>query len=131
LAAVMRNPTTHPAFMAASLIERDLILRIGGLSTGLRFGADSEFMRRAIFAARAVNIPEACYYRRVHPRSLTRTPETGFGSPARRAVQAQVQALARANVARAQAGEAPDLTPIFPGASARLAHLAGPPLRRS
>jgi len=128
-AAVLREPTFHPVLMSTSLLWRDLVTRVGGLSAGLRFGADSEFIRRAIFAGVVCNVPERCYFRRVHPRALTRAPETGYGSPARQAVQARLQERARQNVARVLAGLPPDLRPIEAGTPARLRHVCGPPLR--
>ncbi len=127
--AVLENPTLHPILMATSVITRSLIQRAGGLSAGLRFGGDSEFIRRAIFAGRVVNVPERCYHRRVHPGALTRAAATGYGSAARRALQPQLQERARRNVARVLAGCEPDLTPFCRGPSARLTHAAGPRLR--
>ena len=128
-AAVLANPTFHPILMATSIIRRSLIQRVGGLSTGLRFGADSEFIRRAIFAGRVINVPQRCYFRRVHGAAITRTPTTGYASPARRQLQPLLRARARDNVARFLRGEEPDLTPYRKGESAVLSHVAGPPLR--
>jgi glycosyltransferase involved in cell wall biosynthesis len=126
--AVLLNPTLHPVLMPTTVISRSLLQRAGGLSAGLRFGGDSEFIRRAIFAGRVINVPERCYQRRVHPGALTRAPATGYGSAARLALQPQLQERARENVARVLAGREPDLRPFCAGLSASLTHVAGPRL---
>ncbi|KQT50293.1 hypothetical protein ASG52_25735 [Methylobacterium sp. Leaf456] len=129
LAAALQEPTRHVLTMGTSLIAKALVERSGGLSAGLRFGADSEFTRRALFAGTVVNIPDACYFRRIHAESATQSKETGYGSPLRRSIQLRVQERARHNVAQFLAGQPSDLTPLDPGESARLIHLAGPRLR--
>jgi glycosyltransferase involved in cell wall biosynthesis len=127
-AAVLANPTVHPVIMPSSVIAKALIERVGGLSTGLRFGADSEFIRRAIFVGRVFNVPECCYFRRVHPHSLTRAETTGYASPERRRLQSVLQERSRQNVERVLTGEPPDLTPLVVGEPVKLWHLAGPRL---
>ena len=129
LSATLDNPTRHVLTMGTSIVARSLIARVGGLSTGLRFGADSEFTRRALFAGTVVNVPERCYFRRIHPASATQSKETGYGSPLRTSIQARVQERARFNVAQVLAGLPPDLSPIERMAPSRLTHLAGPHLR--
>lgn len=128
-AAVLANPIIHPVFLSAALIGRDLILRLGGFATGLRYGGDSEFLRRAVLAAKVVNIRRRLYYRRVHPAAATRRPDTGYGSPLRLAIQRRNHARARENVDRFQQGLAPDLAPIERAPPIVLNHLAGPRLR--
>jgi hypothetical protein len=122
----------HPT----SLASRALIQRTGGFATGLRFGGDTEFLRRAGHAGRIVNVPQFCYVRRVRPRSLTTDPCTGFGSPARRQVRDELNRRAEANRTRMIWGQAPILSPCRVAAPAVFDHILGPvligePARRS
>ena len=107
--AVLNDPTFHPLLLPTTVLSRDLMDRVGGLSTGLRFGADSKFIRRAVFAGTVRNVRNASYFRRVHLNAMTRAPATGYGSPARRALQPVLQAQARDNVAKYLSGAMPDL----------------------
>ena len=100
--AVLAKPSIYPLLMPASLIAKRLIQKIGGLATGLRFSADSEFVRRAVFAGGVINVSACCYHRRIHSRSLTRAPDSGHCSPARSALRIKLQA--RAVERRASAG---------------------------
>jgi GT2 family glycosyltransferase len=129
LTSVMENPTIHPIFMPASLVARELIRRVGGLATGLRIGADSEFARRAIFAGRVINVPKSCYFRRVHQDSLTRNAATGYGSDMRSAIQILLRERINSNVARVRAGLPPHLAPLETSQVSVLRYLAGPRLR--
>ena len=128
LSATLEHPTLHSLSMPTSLIAKALIQRTGGLATGLRFGADSEFTRRAIFTGRVINVPETCYFRRVHLQAATRTPDTGYGSPLRLSIQALVQERARFNVAQVLSAKPPNLAPLAFKGSAKLHHLTGPPI---
>jgi cytochrome c-type biogenesis protein CcmH/NrfG/GT2 family glycosyltransferase len=128
LASVIANPMGHPIYLNSSILHRDLVKRVGGLSTGLRLSGDTEFAQRAVFAGRIINIAERCYHRRVHPHSLTRAEATGINSRARAKIFAAMEEPARLNVSRVLAGEPPDLRPLLVGEPARLGHVAGPPL---
>lgn len=118
------NPLLHPT----SMVTRELVQRLGGFATGMRFGGDEEFLRRAAHVARIVNVRRYCYFRRRRADSLTGAPDTGIRSPARRAVIDALRERAAANEARAGRGEPPDLSPWKTAGPVRLAHLLGPPL---
>lgn len=118
----------HPLLHPTSMISTRLLSRLGGFATGLRFGADTEMLLRAGFAARIVNLDVAAYFRRHRQRSLTTDPETGLESPARLALQADVKARARRNQALREAGQEPDLSPLIRAPDVFLTHVAGPPL---
>jgi len=128
-AAVLANPTIHPILLPTSIVSRSLIRRVGGFATGLRFGGDSEFIRRAVFAGKIVNVPQKCYHRRIHPASATRRPDTGFGSPLRNSLAVRLQSRARSNVAKVIAGQEPDLYPLEIAPPIELTPLIGPPIR--
>lgn len=125
-AALLKKPTAHPIILPSSLISCAFFRSIGGLSTGLRFGADSEFVRRACFAGNVRNIPQACYFRRIHPGSLTQSPSTSYGSSARLAVQKLIQDHARSLVASYQRGSPLDFRPQWTSQPAQLRHVLGP-----
>jgi hypothetical protein len=91
-------------------------------------GGDSEFVRRAVFAATIVNVPERCYHRRIRANSLTRHPETGLTSPARQALRQRLIERTQANIAKYKSSELPDLQPLATADPVVLDHLAGPPL---
>jgi glycosyltransferase involved in cell wall biosynthesis len=118
----------HALLHGTSLIGRALLDRVGGFATGLRFGGDTEFLLRAHYAGRIVNVPRFCYVRRVHPDSLIHSPTTGTRSPARQQLRAAVEARVADNARRAGLGQKPDLTPLAVGPPIRLTHLTGPDL---
>lgn len=124
--ALLENPVTHPLILPSALVSCAFVRRIGGFSTGLRFGADSEFVRRASFGGRVRNISDTCYFRRIHPDSLTQAPSTGFGSPARVAVQKTLQDHARTLAAEFQRGGPMDLRPQHVSPPVQLQHVVGP-----
>ena len=130
-AAVMAAPTVHPVSMPASLIACDLIRELGGLATGLRFGADTEFIRRAVFVAKIANAAERCYFRRIHPLAATRRPDTGYRSALRTEELRRLHARARDNVARHLRGGAPNLERIAVLPPVTLTRVLGPELRWS
>jgi glycosyltransferase involved in cell wall biosynthesis len=121
----MRYALLHPS----SLVARGLVTRLGGYATGLRFGGDLEFLHRAAYAARVVNIPQFVYYKRIRPGALTSRPDTGLASPARQALRQIENARAHANAVRAAAGEPPDLRPMATADPIPLQDLSGPSLR--
>src|SRR2546421_544229 len=114
----------HPG----SLVSTALLSRLGGFATGLRFGGDGEFLRRAAFATRIVNVPNATYFRRIRAGSLTTDRETGLGSPARADLVAAVTARAARNRELRTARDRPDLRPLALRAPVALAHVRGPVL---
>jgi hypothetical protein len=120
----------HGLLHPSSLVTRDLVVRLGGFATGLRFGADTEFLLRAILVARVVNLADYGYFRRKRPGSLTTDPTTGLESTARQILTQRCKARARANRAAFQQGQMPDLTPLAMAPAISLHHVSGPPLRR-
>jgi hypothetical protein len=75
-AALCQWPTWYALLHPTSLVGRDLVQRIGGYATGLKFGGDLEFLHRATHAARVLNIPQFAYYKRVWSGALTSRPDT-------------------------------------------------------
>jgi hypothetical protein len=115
----------HPS----SLVSRDLVQRIGGYSSGCRFGADLEFQLRAHYAARIVNIGSFCYFRRRREGSLWTSPETGEHSAVRYEQDQLFMRRAKENSDRFAAGLPPDLSPLKRTGSVALDYVTGPPLR--
>jgi hypothetical protein len=124
--ALMRHAVMHPS----SIVARDLVVRLGGYATGMKYGGDTEFEHRARHVARIVNIPQYAYVVRNRANSLTSSKETGLRSPERQA-QWQVQLdRVNENTARVAAGKDPILTPLSVASdSLRLTYLTGPALR--
>jgi hypothetical protein len=118
----------HPLLHPTSLASRALIRRIGGFASGLRFGGDTEFLRRAVYAGRIVNIPRFCYVRRIRPFSLTTDPATGFGSPARLRLRDELRRRAERDRAGMIRGQTPDLSPCRTAPPAVVDHILGPAL---
>jgi hypothetical protein len=112
----------HPT----SLVSRDLVRRIGGYSTGLRFSGDAEFLTRAVHVATVRNIPNFCYYRRKRLGSLTTNPETSLDSPARLKLRNVLHSRAKANAAARQAGGHISLQPYVVAPPIQLSYLVGP-----
>lgn len=126
--ALRQNPTAHTLQHPTSLIGRDLVRRIGGFATGLRFAADTEFVRRASYAARIRNTDQFAYFRRQWPGSLTMAPDTGIRSRQRTALHDELSVRAKTNAQALRDGRAPDLRPWSVGSAPTLELLAGPPL---
>jgi glycosyltransferase involved in cell wall biosynthesis len=128
-AVLARAPTRYALLHPSSLVARDLVVRIGGYATGLRFSADGEFLRRATHAARLINIPQFAYFKRAWSGALTFRPDTGIMSPARQELRRILddQALAMASLGpNIRLG---DLEPLTVAGPIALTHLAGPRLR--
>lgn len=125
-AALLKQPTLHTLLLTSGLVSVALVRRLGGFASGMRISGDSEFVRRAAFGGRVCNVRETVYVRRLHARSLTRAPETGFGSPVRIAAQQLTQARARELARDFLAGAPLDLLPMEYGDAARLSHVLGP-----
>ena len=130
-AALVEQPTSFPLLHPTSIVSRDLMSRVGGFATGLRFSGDSEFLRRAMHVARGVNVPEFCYARRIRAGSLTTAASTGLQSPQRIVLMATLHARAKANAELVARGQTPVLEPLSVAPLVRLKHILGPPLRRS
>ncbi|MFW5905114.1 MAG: glycosyltransferase family 2 protein [bacterium] len=128
-AALEEEPTSFPLLHPTSLVGRDLVMRLGGFATGMRFSGDAEFLRRATHAARVVNVPHFLYFRRKRSGALTTAPATGLESPIRRRVQATLWRRARENARRVAREESPDLRPLSVAPPVELRYLAGPRLR--
>lgn len=125
-ATLRDEPGRHAFLHGSSLVSRRLVASLGGFASGLRFGADSEFLWRAHYAGIIRNSDYVGYRRLLRPDSLTHAPETGFGSPAREALKAGLLAHVAENVRLVAAGLEPDLYPYLVGAQADLEHLCGP-----
>jgi glycosyltransferase involved in cell wall biosynthesis len=126
--ALREVPTSFPLLHPTSMVSRSLFTRVGGFATGLRFGGDSEFLRRAAHAGTLANVPNFCYFRRIRAGSLTTAASTGMASPERRELITTLHQRARDNVARVAAGESPDLAPMSKAPPIELRHLSGPEL---
>jgi hypothetical protein len=120
------HPITHPTTM----VTRELIQRVGGFSTALRFGADSEFLRRVGLTARIVNSARFCYFQRHRDDSLTEAPETGFGSPARETLMGNLREWAENNKEALTKGTRP-VKPYAVTSPVRLEHRLGPQLEQA
>jgi hypothetical protein len=119
----------HTLLHPTSLVATGLIRRLGGLANALRYSGDTEFLYRAVFAARVVNIPEFAYVRRDRAGSLTLSAATGLQSPARQALLARLSAVAQERAACRARGEAVDLTPLETAPTVTLNRICGPELR--
>jgi glycosyltransferase involved in cell wall biosynthesis len=120
--------TAFPLLHPTTLVSRALLKAAGGFSSGLRFGGDAEFLRRAHYVGRCVNVPHHGYFRRVRRGSLTTAPATAIGTPARKELMEETFARANANAEAVARGEQPDLTPLRTGPRVGLERLAGPRL---
>jgi glycosyltransferase involved in cell wall biosynthesis len=130
-AALAAWPTWYALLHPTSLVSRDLVVRIGGYATGLKFGGDREFLHRATHTARIVNIPQFAYFKRVWPGALTSRPDTGLASSARSEFMRFEDNRARATAARAASGEQLDLRPMLTAEPISLTYILGPHLRLS
>lgn len=106
----MRLGKSFVALHPTTLVKRTLFDRLGGFDGTTRVGADSDFLWRAAWCCRIVNIQAALYEYRQHPRSLTAAPETGFGSPVRRGYAEAAVARERARRFAVRSGAAPELS---------------------
>lgn len=130
-AALRAQPDAFCLLNGTSLIGRNLLQRLGGLATGVRFAADMEFVARATHVARIVNVSRYCYFRRYRTDSVTGALETGHSSPLRQKITSIVNERARSNAVLAASGKKPDLRPLAVAEPVRLAHLCGPALKPS
>src|SRR4029450_1155264 len=86
----------------------------------------AEFLRRAHYLARVVNVPHHGYYRRIRRNSLTTAPATAIGTPARKQLMEETFARANANREAVAAGRAPDVTPLRAAPRGELRRAGGP-----
>jgi len=78
----------HPLLHPASAISRDAFYSNGKLSEERIFGNDTKFLLHSFFILNNIgNIDEFLYIRRRRPDSLTTSPNTSIGSPARLKLQ--------------------------------------------
>ncbi|MDX2213428.1 MAG: glycosyltransferase family A protein [Oculatellaceae cyanobacterium bins.114] len=124
--AALATKPGHAMLHPTSLVTRDLVQRLGGFATGLRFGGDTEFLLRAVWVAQVINLPSYSYFRRKRPNSLTTDPATGLESPARRQLLHQLKQGAIARQATSTAGQQPDLRAIATAPAIQLTHITGP-----
>ena len=129
-AVFAERPTAFPLLHPTSMVSRELVVQLG-FSTGLKFGGDAEFLRRARLVAGLGNVPEFGYVRRIREGSLTTAPATAIGTPARIRVMEQTFEKANRNAELVARGEEPDLSPIAVAPPIELRHLAGPVLEGS
>ena len=125
-AALKSSPTCHALQHPTSLVSGDLVKRLGGYASGLRFSGDDEFLRRAAHVTQVSNVSRFLYFRRHRPESLTTSAATGHGSPARRQLLDALGARAKENAAAVERGEAPRLEPYAQSEPIALEHLCGP-----
>lgn len=118
----------HPLLHPTSLVRRQLVMQVGGFATGLRFGGDTEFLLRATWVGRILNLPTYGYLRQKRPQSLTTDPHTGLDSPARRALLQALKHRFYENHAAHHQGHPPDLTPLSQAPDIPLQHHSGPAL---
>jgi len=78
-------------FGATTLWRTAFLRQIRGFDGSTRFGGDTDAAYRAVFAGRVGNLPRVLYHATVREDSLSSLPETGFGSPARRAYRARIR----------------------------------------
>ncbi len=124
--AALAEKPGHPLLHPTSLVTRRLVLAAGGFATGLKFGGDSEFLLRAQWLAKIVNIQQFCYFRRKRPNSLTTNSETGLESPARQHLLKQIKQRAIANLAAYQANQPLCLSPLCQAPPIPLHYITGP-----
>lgn len=123
--AALADKPGHPLLHPSSLVARDLVQRLGGFATGLRFGGDTEFLLRAALVTRIVNSPDYCYFRRKRANSLTTAPETGLDSPARIELLKTLKNRALANYVACREGQLPCLTPLVKAEPIELSYVTG------
>lgn len=124
----LQDKPGHALLHPTSLVTRSAVMRVGGFATGLKFGADSEFLLRARWRVRAVNSDRFCYFRRKRPHSLTTAPSTGLDSPARKALLKTIKQRAVFLSEQAAIGNSLDLRPLCCADPVTLYRVWGPPL---
>jgi hypothetical protein len=74
----------HAQFFPTTIVRTEALRRIGGFSTVRRFGADRDFLLRAHWCSRILNLDAFLYIRRRRRGSLTTARLTSLRSPLRR-----------------------------------------------
>ena len=126
--AALAEKPGHPLLHPSSLVARDLVQRLCGFATGLRFGGDTEFLLRAALVARIVNIPDYCYFRRKRAGSLTTAPDTGLDSAVRIELLKTLKNRALTNYTVCREGQQPGIEPLVKAEPIVLSHITGPQL---
>jgi len=114
----------HPT----SLVSRRFLMKTAGFSSGMRFGADTEFLHRAVLAGRVINTPYLSYFWRGRPTSLSNSPETGRSSPLRQKMWETLYRYYRSALRDRRQGRPLSLEPLCPSETIELTHLLGPRL---
>jgi glycosyltransferase involved in cell wall biosynthesis len=130
-AALIRKPEVYPPphLHPASVVSRDLVVRLGGYSSGLRFNGDREFVNRAVHVARVVNVPKFLYFKRRRFDSLTTHPDTGIDSAARLRIDEALHARVYKNAEARARNEPLLLDPYITTGTVSFGHLLGPQLK--
>jgi GT2 family glycosyltransferase len=118
----------HPLLNPTSLVSRDLVQRLGGFATGLRFSNDTELLYRAVFVARIVNLPTFSFIHRKRQNSMVTSPEIGMHTRKRQDLLKLLHERADRNVVWQREGKPLDLTPLSKAPGVALAHVCGPRL---
>ena len=87
-ASLLRAGANHQLLFPTSLVERDVIDRVGGFSTFRSYSLDVAFWLSASLTTKIINVDEFLYVRRRHPASLTMRPDIGTDSALRREIVA-------------------------------------------
>ncbi|HUO58155.1 MAG TPA: glycosyltransferase family 2 protein [bacterium] len=120
----LRTSFCHPS----GLVSRDLVMRLGGYSGGLRFSGDLEFLSRAVWEGKVANLDRYAYFRRIRKNSLITSPATGLGSQARQELDIKIKNRMLENRERTAKGQTALLAPLVPAPLVTFDHLAGPRL---
>ncbi len=124
----LRETPTYALLHPSSLVSRELVQRVGGYATGLRFSGDMEFLLRAAWVGKVVNLDRYCYFRRIRVNSLITSAKTGLASPARQALDERIKKRYRENAERAAQGQPPLLEPLEKAPPAEFEEICGPKL---
>lgn len=127
--ALQTRPSLYGLLHPSSIVSRELNQRLGGLATGLRFGADREFLQRAVHAGLVRNIPSYCYFRRHREGSLTTDPSTGMRSQQRVRLQEVLNTRSAERTKAIAQGQIVSLAPYVTAGPIELKHITGPQLR--
>ncbi|HEU4407511.1 MAG TPA: hypothetical protein VFS43_19755 [Polyangiaceae bacterium] len=84
--AATRARPHHALLLPTALIRRDAYFEVGGFSTDRAFASDTQFVFRSSLSLEMRNVDEFLYVRRRREGSLTTSPATGLGTPARAAL---------------------------------------------
>lgn len=91
-AALDRIGAGHQFLFPMTIVRREVFAAVGGLSTHRIFSLDVNFWLAASLHTRAINVDEFLYIRRRRSGSLTRRPDFGSHSEARKALRAKREA---------------------------------------